>query len=99
MGECGRDLGSVAGAGPSEGSCLVLLDVGADRYRGCMDGVTTYEQLQAMTPEQRRAHFNASIVLDPTTLRPGMQRRLEEMAAELDERQRVREERLRGQAS
>jgi hypothetical protein len=64
-----------------------------------MDGVTTYEQLQAMTPEQRRAHFYASIVLDPTTLRPGMQRRLEEMGAELDERQRAREERLRGQAS
>ncbi|HEX2809821.1 MAG TPA: hypothetical protein VHN80_26965 [Kineosporiaceae bacterium] len=79
--------------------CRLLPDVGAGRYRGCMDGVTTYEQLQAMTPEQRRAHFYASIVLDPTTLRPGMQRRLEEMGAELDERQRVREERLRGQAS
>lgn len=73
--------------------------VGAGRYRGGMDGVTTCEQLQAMTPEQRRAHFYASIVLDPSNLRPGMQQRLEEMGAELDERQQVREERLRGQAS
>jgi hypothetical protein len=64
-----------------------------------MDWVTTYEELQAMSPEQRRAHFYASIVLDPTTLRPGMQRRLEEMGAELDERQHAREEQLRGQAS
>jgi hypothetical protein len=64
-----------------------------------MEDVTTYEQLQAMTPEQRRAHFYASIVLNPSTLRPGMQRRLEEMGAELDERQRAREEQLRGQAS
>jgi len=64
-----------------------------------MDGVTTYDQLQAMSPEERRAHFYASIVLDPTTLRPGTQRRLEEMSAELDERQEDREERLRGQAS
>ena len=64
-----------------------------------MDGVTTYDQLQAMSPEQRRAHFYASIVLDPTTLRPGMQRRLEEMGAELDERQKAGEERLRGQLS
>ena len=61
--------------------------------------MTTYEELQAMSPEQRRAHFYASIVLDPTTLRPGMQRRLEEMGAELDERQPAREEQLRGQAS
>jgi hypothetical protein len=73
-------------------------EVGVNRYRGCMDGVTSYEQLQAMTPEQRRAHFYASIVLDPSALRPGLQRRLEEMGAELDERQRAREERLRGQA-
>jgi hypothetical protein len=64
-----------------------------------MDDVTTYEQLQAMTPEQRRAHFYASIVLDPGTLRPEMQKGLEEMGAELDERQRAREDRLRGQAS
>jgi hypothetical protein len=66
---------------------------------GGMDGVTTYDQLQAMSPEQRRAHFYASIVLDPATLRPGMQRRLEEMGAELDDRQEAREERLRSQAS
>ena len=52
-----------------------------------------------MTPEQRRAHFNASIVLDPTTLRPGMQRRLEEMGVELDERHQAGEEQLRSQAS
>lgn len=52
-----------------------------------MDGVTTYAGLQAMTPEQRRAHFCASIVLNPATLRSGVQRRLEEMSAELDERQ------------
>jgi hypothetical protein len=52
-----------------------------------------------MTPEQRRAHFFASIVLDPATVRPGMQRRLEEMGVELDERQRAGEERLRGHAS
>jgi hypothetical protein len=63
-----------------------------------MVGVRTYDDLQKMTPEQRRAHFYASIVLDPTALRPGVQRRIEEMGAELDERQRAREERLRGQA-
>jgi hypothetical protein len=67
-------------------SCRLLPAVGAGRYRPGMDGVTTYEQLQAMTPEQRRAHFFASIVLDPATVRPGMQRRLEEMGVELDER-------------
>jgi hypothetical protein len=75
------------------------LSVGWGRYLGGMDGVTTYDQLQAMSPEQRRAHFYASIVLDPATLRPGMQRRLEEMGAELDDRQEAREERLRSQAS
>jgi hypothetical protein len=64
-----------------------------------MDGVTTYEQWQAMTPEQRCAHFFASIVLNPSTLRSGMQRRLDEMGVELDERHRAGEERLRGQAS
>jgi hypothetical protein len=59
------------------------------------DKVTTYEQLQAMTPQERREHFRASIVWD---------------LEELDERQRAlvdrqtqrvlaREERLRGQAS
>jgi hypothetical protein len=27
--------------------------------------ITTWEELQAMTPEQRRAHFEESIVWDP----------------------------------
>jgi hypothetical protein len=73
--------------------------VGAGRYRPGMDGVTRYEQLHAMTPEQRRAHLFACIVLDPAIVRPGVQRRLEEIAVELDERQRAGEERLRGHGS
>jgi hypothetical protein len=60
----------VAGEGLPAWSCRLLPDVEVGRYRPGMDGVTTYEQLQAMTPEQQRAHFFASVVLDPSTLGP-----------------------------
>jgi hypothetical protein len=63
------------------------------------DDVTTYEQLQAMTPEERSAHFRASVVLDPSTLSAAQRRRLAEMSAEMNARTLAREERLRGQAS
>jgi hypothetical protein len=64
-----------------------------------MGQVTTYEQLQAMTPEDRSAHFRSSIVLDPSTLSAAQQRRLSEMTAEMNARTFAREERLRGQVS
>jgi hypothetical protein len=59
------------------------------------DEVTTYEQLQ-MTPEQRREHFQASIVwhLDELT---DAQRTL--LLEPQGRRVLAREERLRGQAS
>jgi hypothetical protein len=63
------------------------------------DDVTTYEQLQAMPPEERSAHFRASVVLDPNTLPAAQQQRLAEMTAEMNARTIAREERLRGQAS
>jgi len=59
------------------------------------DEVTTFEQLQAMTPQQRREHFRASIVLDPAEFRANERALVER----LDELTREREERLRGQAS
>ena len=63
------------------------------------DDVTTFEQLQAMTPDERSAHFRASVVLDPSTLPAAQQQRLSEMTAEMTARTVAREERLRGQAS
>lgn len=81
---------------------LLLRIVRAARYRGAMagwDDVTTYEQVQAMAPDERSAHFRASVVLDPSTLPAAQQRRLAEMTAEMNARAVVREERLRGQAS
>jgi hypothetical protein len=57
--------------------------------------VTTFEQLQAMSPEQRSAHFRASIVtaLDDLTARE------RELLEEQNRRVQAREERLRGKAS
>jgi hypothetical protein len=63
------------------------------------DDVTTYEQLQAMTPEERSAHFRASVVLDPSVLPAAEQQRLAEMTEQMNARTLAREERLRGQAS
>jgi hypothetical protein len=60
-----------------------------------MDGVTGYEDLQAMTPEQRSAHFRESVVLDPAQWRPNEQA----LVARLREQVLEREARLRGQAS
>lgn len=55
----------------------------------------TYEQLQAMSPAEREAAFDASIVWDPETLPERYRQRLEAQT----ERVLAREERLRGQAS
>ncbi len=55
--------------------------------------MTTYEQLQAMSPTERREHFRASLVLDRAQYRPN-ERALVERLDALE-----REERLRGQAS
>jgi hypothetical protein len=60
-----------------------------------MDGVTTYEQLQAMTAQERHEHFLASIVWDLDTLTP----RQRELLDQQTERVLAREERLRGKAS
>ena len=59
------------------------------------DEVTTYEQLQAMTPQERHEHFLASIVWDPAEYAPNESALVER----LDAYSRAREERLRGQAS
>jgi hypothetical protein len=59
------------------------------------DDVTTFEELQAMTPEQRREHFDASIVLDLDDLTPAQRDLLEEQ----NRRVLAREARLRGKAS
>ncbi len=59
------------------------------------DEVTTYEQLQAMTPQERHEHFLASIVWDPTDFTSNERALVER----LDEYTLAREERLRGQAS
>ena len=59
------------------------------------DEVTTYEQLQAMTPEEREAHFDASIIWRledvPEQYRPALEIQRQRLL--------VREARLRGQAS
>lgn len=57
--------------------------------------VTTFEELQAMTPAQRREHFDASIVLDLDELTPAQRELLERQ----NERVLAREARLRGKAS
>jgi len=59
------------------------------------DEVTTYEQLQAMTPQERHEHFLASIVWDPADFTSNESALVER----LDEYTLAREERLRGQAS
>jgi hypothetical protein len=63
------------------------------------DDVVTYEQLQALTPEERREQFRASIVLDPDSLPEGERDHVKALSARLDARTREREEHLRGQAS
>jgi hypothetical protein len=60
-----------------------------------VDGVTSYDDLQAMTPQQRSEHFRTSLVLDPAQWRPNEQA----LADRLREQVLEREERLRGQAS
>jgi hypothetical protein len=61
--------------------------------------VVTYEQLQAMTPEERSEHFRASIILDPATLPASELHHVTAIGARMDERTRSREDRVRGQAS
>jgi hypothetical protein len=63
------------------------------------DDVVTYEQLQALTPEERREHFRASIVLDPNSLPERERDHVKALSARLDARTRERVEPLRGQAS
>jgi len=64
----------------------------------CMSGggeVTTFEQLQAVTPRERHEHFLASIMCNDADLRPN-ERALLERSAELVQE---REQRFRGEAS
>jgi hypothetical protein len=60
-----------------------------------MDGVTSYDELMAMTQAEREANFDASIIwkLDevPEQYLPALERQRQRLLA--------REERLRGQAS
>ena len=63
------------------------------------DDVTTFEQLQAMTPQERSDHFRASVVLDPAAMPQADRDRLDQMTAKLNERTRQLEDRLRGRAS
>jgi hypothetical protein len=53
--------------------------------------VTTYDDLQAMTPEERSAHFRACIVLDPSTLSPAEQQLLVRMDEAMDAREAARQ--------
>lgn len=63
------------------------------------DDVTTYEQLRTLTPQERHEHFQASVVLDPSSLPEREREHVKALSSRLDERTREREERLRGQAS
>jgi hypothetical protein len=63
------------------------------------DDVTTFDQLRAMTPQERREHFRACVILDPSELPTRERAHLEEVRRAVDTQTRVREERLRGQAS
>lgn len=60
-----------------------------------MDEVVRYEDLQAMSPAERSAHFEASIVHDLDDLPERYRARLEAQTARVI----AREERLRGNAS
>ena len=60
-----------------------------------MDGTTTYEQLQAMTAQERHDHFLASIVWDMDTLTP----RQRELLDQQTERVLAREEARRREPS
>ncbi|HEY6793224.1 MAG TPA: hypothetical protein VI248_00920 [Kineosporiaceae bacterium] len=62
---------------------------------GSWDDVTSYEQLQDLTPAEREAHFDSCIVWDPADLPEAYRKRREAQSA----RVLAREERLRGQAS
>jgi hypothetical protein len=64
-------------------------------YPHVVDGVTSYDDLQSMTPQQRGEHFRESLVLDPAQWRSNEQ----DLADRLREQALEREERLRGQAS
>ena len=59
------------------------------------DDITTYEQLQALSPREQHDAFRASLVLDPAEFRDNER----ELVRRLDELTVEREERLRGQAS
>ena len=59
------------------------------------EDVTTFEQLQAMTPAEREAHFRTSMVTDLDDLTP----RERELLNEQNRRVLAREARLRGKAS
>jgi hypothetical protein len=63
------------------------------------DDVTKFEDLQELTPAQRREDFRSHVVLDTSTLSVAERERLAEMRARLDARAAEREARLRGQAS
>jgi hypothetical protein len=60
-----------------------------------MDGVTSYDELMAMTPEERHQHYLDSIIRSiedvPAQYLPALERQRQRLLA--------REERLRGQAS
>jgi len=76
---------------------LVLVQGG--EFLACLEAFLTYEQLQALTSEERREHFRASIVLDPDSLPDRGRDHVKALSARLDARTREREEPVRGHAS
>jgi len=77
---------------------MILRPVSPSGYPADMagwDDVTTYEQLQKMTPAEREAHFDSCIVWSPADLPEAYRTRRDAQNA----RTLAREERLRGQAS
>jgi hypothetical protein len=50
------------------------------------DEVITFEQLQAMTPQERSEHFRASIMLDPSPLSPAARHSFARLTERLNER-------------
>lgn len=82
----------IGGAGSPLLSVLVATLVGMAGW----DDVTTYEQLQVMTPQERLEHFRSCIILDPST-RPARERaHLEAIRQSMNEETLGREEHLRG---
>ncbi|HYY12006.1 MAG TPA: hypothetical protein VE781_13795 [Kineosporiaceae bacterium] len=63
------------------------------------EDVTTFEQLQGMTPQERSQLFDDALVMDLRHLTAAERERVQALQVRLDERSRVREAEARGKAS